>query len=317
MFKSDKKPTQSLRSKLRKEENRTRIAECKLDRLKSRFDKIYDDLEESRNELGQQQRRYEALEQELETARNERDRARQESLMWRTQLFERMEKLEARNQEIEALQEQLEGVKGLADHARATHHATHLELQRRDHERLEYLKQIEELQQTRLDSQEQQQDLLDALTGAESAIEALQRSNDLYQREVDGLKAIGASLTEKLTDLTQARDDFKEKYTSSQDELLLVKAHNEHLTRELERLRDELYETKGKLLTARLESDVKSLRKTAQNGGECRDKYAQFPSQESAAVKPQERSLISRATKKMTGWFKLSNSSENLPLSKN
>ena len=37
------------------EENRTRIAECKLDRLKSRFDKIYDDLEESRNELGQQQ----------------------------------------------------------------------------------------------------------------------------------------------------------------------------------------------------------------------------------------------------------------------
>ena len=131
---------------MRKEENRTRIAECKLDRLKSRFDKVYDDLEESRGELCEQQRRYESLEQELETARNERDRARQESLMWRTQLFERMEKLEARNQELEAVQEQLEEVKGLADHARATHHATHLELQRRDRERLEYLKQIEELQ---------------------------------------------------------------------------------------------------------------------------------------------------------------------------
>ena len=302
---------------MRKEENRARIAECKLDRLKSRFDKVYDDLEESRSDLGEQQRRYEALEQQLETVCNERDRARQESLMWRTQLFERMEKLEARNQELEALQVQLEEVKGLADHARATHHATHLELQRRDRERLEYLQQIEDLQQTRLDSQEQHQDLLDALTGAESAIEALQRSNDLYQREVDGLKSIGASLTEKLTDLTEARDDFKEKYTSSQDELLLVKAHNDHLTRELERLRDELYETKGKLLTARLESDVKSMRKAAAMKGESLDKFADFPSQESAAVKPQQRSLISRATKKMTGWFKLSNSSENLPLSKN
>lgn len=316
LFRSESKPSPSLKSKLRKSENRTRIAECKLDRLKSRFDRMHDDLFESQDKLNAAERRCEQLKGTIKAIEQERDRKEQEAVMWRSQLFERMSKLDRKDQEFDSLADELERMKGEVEQAQAIHQATHQELQRRDRQKLDFESQIEEFERSKLQAQDERLELLDALTGAESAIASLQRANDLYQREVDGLKSIGASLTEKLSDLSESRDHFKEKYTSAQDELLLVKSHNEHLTEELERLRDELYETKGKLLTAQLSTDAGTIRKLSLKKSNSSEKYAEFPHRESRVMKPEGRSLLSRATKKMTGWFRLSNSKETLPLSK-
>ena len=319
LFKQDVETDRKLRSELRKAENRERIAQCKLERLKERFDKLYEEISECQDELAVTKGECSALKKQVEIAQRERERASQEALMWRTQLFERMELLEDANQQLHAAEHELELAWERAGHANQSHQASHAELRKRDKERLTFELKIEELQKAQRETRDQANDLLEALTDAESAISSLQRSNDKYQRQVDGLKSLGASLTEKLTQLTEQRDKYRETASTVTDVLRLEREQNEHQQSEIERLKNELYEVKGQLIAYKLEADVRESRLAGEQKATERstDKYGKFPSTESRIVQPIGGSLLSKATKTMTGWFKVSSGESDRDVSRN
>lgn len=314
MFKQDVETDRQIRSELRKAENRERIAQCKLERLKERFDKLYEEMADCQEELAVTRGQCSALRNQVEKAQQERERASQEALMWRTQLFERMELLEETNQQLHAAEHELELAWERVGQANLSHQTSHDELKRRDKERLAFEIKIEELQRAQRETRDQANDLLEALTDAESAISSLQRSNDRYQREVDGLKSLGASLTERLTALTEQSDKYRETASQALDELRLERDQNDHLQSEMERLKAELYEAKGKLISYKLEADVRESRQAGKEKASSRvsDKYGSFPSTESAIVKPASGSLLSKATKTMTGWFRVGPSNSDI-----
>lgn len=321
MFNTETDQDRLLRSELRKAENREKVAQCKLDRLKVRFDGLYDTVATCEEELQRSRAESQRLRDELEVARMQRDRASEESLMWRTQLFERMELLEESNQQLKAAEQELEEAWLRAGRATETHQTSHQELQKRDQERLAFELKIQELQRAERAAKDKTVDLLGAVTDAETAIQELQRSNDHYQREVDSLKSLGARLSEKLSKATKQSESYKETYVQTLDELKLERTQNEMLSAELSRLTDELYEVKGRLVTLQIESDVREIRKTGSEKAERpkADKFARFPSSESPAVregkaiawKPAGSSLLSKAGKRMSGWFKIQDESES------
>lgn len=315
MFKSETASDRSLRSELRKAENRERIAQCKLDRLKERFDRLYDEVSTSQKALESVRGECDELREQLAGVQSERDRASQEALMWRTQLFERMDLLEDAKRKLKAAEHELEVAWERAGQATIIHQSSHEELKKRDRERLVFELKIDELQKSQKETRDQANDLLEALTEAESAIASLQRNNAVYEREIDGLKSLGASLTEQLTKANQHVDKLKERNSSLYDELRLEKAHSEHLQSELELLKDKYYETKSQLVTMQMEADVRQMRKAGQEKSAVshRDKFGDFPAvtKESPVARPIGRDVLSRATKKMSGWFRLSDSSES------
>lgn len=289
-------------SLLRKANNRERIALCKLERLKARFDRLYDDLSMTQAEC-------EGLKSELGCVKNEKSRLEQEAAMWRAQLFERMEILDQTRDQLGDLREENSRMREDVEKAQEAHRTNHKELKRRDRERKEFEQKIEELQMAERQSKDQSNELLDALTDANRAIDSLQRQNDYYQREIDGLKAIGASLTESLTKLTQQRDQYKHRLESRGDDLRLEQAQAENLLDEVERLKDELYETRCKLVTLQIEGEMKELRRAGAEKADraSEQKFADFPNAESAVIQePQPRSLLWRASKKVSGWFRIS-----------
>jgi len=297
------------RSKIQKAENRLRIAQCKLDRLKARFDRVSEELADVQHRWETSQKENLSLRDEVISQAELTDKARQEALMWRTQLFEKMEQLEDMREKLESTQDELKSAWQRLTKISENHQTSYEELCRRDKERRSFQAKIEELQRRQSVSQGQTNDLLEALTGAEAAIESLQRSNDKYQREVDGLKSLGQSLTEQLSRLTDQRDSYARQFVSAEEELEKARATNRQLKNEVERLTDELYETKGKLITYQLESDVREIRRTGKEKSEqSRDeKYKEVLPQESPEIRQMpNRSLLHRATKKVSGWFRLS-----------
>jgi predicted nucleic acid-binding Zn-ribbon protein len=310
LFRSEKNTDQHLKSELRKSENRERIAQYKLERLKSRFDKLSEDLDLCQDALRTSQEQCECLQQQAHQTQTEHERARQEALMWRTQLFERMELLEDTHQQLNAVEEELQVAWEKAGQATVNHQTSHQELQKRDREKMAFEIKIDELQRSQRESHQAAADLLSALTDAEGAIASLQRSNDMYQREADSLKSIGASLTEKLNRVTEQRDRSREKSSALEGELNFERSRSEFLERELEQLRTELFETKAQLVTHELEAEVREIRKA---GGDKQvrakeTKYADFPVTESRVLVSRGRSILSRATKRMSGWFRLDDS---------
>jgi chromosome segregation ATPase len=289
--------------------NRERIAHCKLDRLKSRFDRVQEEMLTSKNERDEFRDECERLREELAAMKEDKSRVEQEASMWRTQLFERMELLDQAKERLEQMKRQAEALRAKAVHAETTQSTSHQELKRRDRERKEFELKIEELESAQKHSRCETEEMLEALTDAKRAIDSLQRSNDYFQREIVGLKSIGASLTEKLTKVTQQRDRYKQRLNSRGDELRLEQGQSAHLLDEVERLKDELYETRGKLMTYQIEDDVREIRQAgtekAQRAAE--QKYADFPVTESVVGDTEEpKSLLSKATKKVSGWFRLS-----------
>ena len=243
----------SAEAMLKQAKNRERIAQRKLDRLKSRFDRVQDEMLNSRAEC-------ERLHDQLATLRLEKSHVEQEASMWRTQLFERMELLDQAKDRLSQMKQQLEALRAQAVYAQTTQKTSHQELRRRDRERKEFELKIEELESAQKHSRCETEEMLESLTDAKRAIDSLQRSNDYYQREIVGLKSIGASLTEKLTKVTQQRDRYQQRLNARGDELRLEQSQSNHLLEEVERLKDELYETRGKLMTYQIEDDVREIR---------------------------------------------------------
>lgn len=293
MTASENTHTRNFRTDLRKAESRERIAVRKLDRLKERFERLQQEAEEAKQHLLQ--------------AEEERERASQEARMWKTQLFERMELLEQTKDRLNATEEQLEVAWERAGQATLMHQADHEELKRRDRERLTFELQIEELKRAQTETKGQADDLLLALTDAESAIVSLQRSNDLYQRESDGLKRIGASLTEQLNRSTEQLERQRDYSASLQAELQAEKVHTEHLRDEIQRLSDELYQTNDLLVSYQRESDRLEGRAvvTART-----QETPPAASTTTALVEQRGTGVLSRATRRMSGWFRLKGSSK-------
>ena len=300
----------SLEAMLKKVQNSEKIALCKLDRLKARFDRVEHEKTAYQRQIEEIQDDCLRLAEELLAVKAEKARVEQESSMWRTQLFEKMELMDQARDQLAGLQNEKSALEEQAEQARATHQTSHLELQRRDRERKEYQLKIQELELARQASQGQTEEMLEALADAKRAIDSLQRSNDYYQREIVGLKSIGASLTEKLTKVTQQRDRYKQRLNSRGDELNLEQDLSTHLLAEVERLKDELYEVRGKLVTYQIEDDVREIRQAgaekSQRAGE-QKVFTELPAVESVVSEALEpRSLLSRATKKVSGWFNIS-----------
>jgi chromosome segregation ATPase len=332
---------------LKQAQNREKIAQCKLDRLKSRFDRVQEEMltsNKERNEfrdecerlqeelarLGDEKARVEQeasmwrtqlfernefrdecerLQEELARLGDEKARVEQEASMWRTQLFERMELLDQSRDRLAQMKQQVEALRTQAAQAQTTHKTSHQELKRRDRERKEFEMKIQELESAQRHSRCETEDMLEALTEANRAIDSLQRSNDYYQREIVGLKSIGASLTEKLTKMTQQRDRYKQRLNARGDEMRLEQGQSAHLLDEVKRLKDELFEARAKLMTYQIEDDVRELRQagTEKAHRAVEQKYAEFPVTESVVKDPQESaSLLSKATKRVSGWFRLS-----------
>lgn len=312
MLTTELETDRTVRAQLQKAENREKIAQCKLENLKNRFDRLYEEMSDFQCKLLDSREEVGLLRDELKRANLEKERIEQESAMWRAQLFERMELLDKTKAKLADVTLELEETKSRAAYATESHKTSHQELQRRDREKQVFELKIEELQVAQKESKDQAGDLLSALTDAERAIESLQRSNDFYQREIVGLKSIGASLTEQLTQLTLQRDGYKERLNTRVSELRTEKAESAHLLSEIERLKDELYETRSKLVTFQIESEVREIRKAGEekSARAAEEKYGDFPSTESAVPKAEERSLLSRASKKVSGWFRLSDETE-------
>jgi chromosome segregation ATPase len=293
---------------LKKALNRERIAHCKLERLKSRFERIQEEMLASRAEREVFRDQCERLKEEVATLKDQKSHLEQESSMWRTQLFERMELLDQAKDRLAEMEQHTESLLCQADQAEQTQMTSHRELKRRDRERKEFELKIEELQSAQDHSRCETQEMLEALTDAKRAIDSLQRSNDYYQREVVGLKSIGASVTEKLTKMTQQRDRYRQRLNSRGDELRLEQGQSAHLLDEVERLKDELYETRGKLMTYQIEDDVREVRQAGADKANraAEQKYADFPAESVAKAPEAPASLLSKATKKFSGWFRLS-----------
>ena len=308
MLTTELETDRTVRAQLQKAENREKIAQCKLENLKNRFDRLYEEMSDFQVKLLDSREEIGVLRDELNRANLEKERIEQESAMWRSQLFERMEMLDKTKAKLAEVSLELEDMKNRAAYATESHKTSHQELQRRDREKQVFELKIEELQIAQKEVKDQAGDLLSALTDAERAIESLQRSNDFYQREIVGLKSIGASLTEQLTQLTLQRDGYKERLNTRVSELRAEKAESAHLLTEIERLKDELYETRSKLVTFQIESEVREIRKAGEekSARAVEEKYSDFPTSESSVLKPEERSLLSRASKKVSGWFRLS-----------
>lgn len=309
MFSPDPESDRNLRTELRKAENRERIAQCKLERLKERFDKLYDDVATSQSALTGFQIECETLRGQLERTEAERDRAAQEALMWRTQLFERMELLENTKLQLVSAEHELEAVRAKVGQASLVHQTSHEELKKRDRERLVFELRIEELQKAEKEAKDQANDLLEALTDAETAISTLQRANDLYEREVDGLKSLGAGLSGQLSRTADQLDLQREKNAILRDELRLERVETDRLRTELLRFQESNIDLKNRLVSVQLEPDSRELRKAGQEKAlsATKEKFGEFAAtpHESQVQQPSGRDVLSRATKKMSGWFRL------------
>ncbi|MCA9778723.1 MAG: hypothetical protein KC800_18470 [Candidatus Eremiobacteraeota bacterium] len=299
----------STEAMLKKAQNRERIAQCKLERLKTRFDRLEHEKLGFKRQVEEIQDDCLRLAEELLTVKAEKSKLEQEASMWRTQLFERMELLDLARDQVAHLKTEKASLEEQAQQARETSLTSHQELKRRDRERKQYEMKIEELETAQKQSRDQTEEILEALTDAKRAIDSLQRSNDYYQREIVGLKSIGASVTEKLTKMTQQRDRYKQRLNARSEELRLEQDQSAHLLSEVERLKDELYEVRGKLMTYQIEDDVREIRQAGADKASraAEQKFAELPIAESEVHETTEpRSLISRATKKVSGWFRIS-----------
>lgn len=310
-MKSEPGVDRNLRVELKKSENRERVAQCKLDRLKERFDKLYNEVASSHKALDQTNAERENLRLRLDQVLADRDRATQEALMWRTQLFERMELLEATKQRMRELERAVVEERELAEQAALIHQSSHRELKKRDRERLDFELRIEDLQRAEREARDQAGDLLEALSDAETAISEFQRAGDRQEREIDGLKSLGASLSEKLRHTSALLDRQKEINVTLRDELRQERERSAQAQSSYSQLREAYTEVQERLF--RLEQDIERgvLRRVGQekSGVAHREKFAAY-SAVSAPVDTQgllSRDALSRASKKMSGWFRLSN----------
>lgn len=309
-MRSESEVDRNLRAELRKAENRERVAQCKLDRLKERFDKLYNDVACSQKALDNVNIECENLRRQLARAQEERERASQEALMWRTQLFERMELLETTKHQMRELEQTIELERERAEHAALVQRSSHEELKKRDRERLFFELRIEDLQKAEKEAREQANDLLEALTDAETAISDFQRANDRQEREIDGLKSLGASLSEQLRQTAGLLDQQKKHSLALREELRHEREQSALLLSEFERLKDSYSEVQERLTGLEQEIERGVLRRVGKEkaGIARREKLAEYPAAAAQAETQRiiGRDALSRATKKMTGWFRLS-----------
>lgn len=296
-----------LETQLRKSQNRETIAQRKLENLKSRFERLNEEHSELHSELKASRAESLRIREQLIAARVEKEHLAQESAMWRSQLFERMEMQDKTKAELESVRRELKDTQERLARAVETHQTNHEELKRRDREKQNYRAQLDSLKAAHQESKEQEEELLTALFDAEQAIRSLQRSNDFHQREIAGLRTIGAGLTENLGRVAQQCDYFKERWESTQAELHTEKVESEQLLAEIEQLKNELFDAHSRLTTFQLEAEMRELRRvgTEKSVRATEEKFAELPAKE--CVTPDggtSGSFLRRASKKVSGWFR-------------
>ena len=108
----------STEAMLKKAQNRERIAECKLERLKARFDRLEHEKLAYKIQVEEIQDDCLRLAEELLAVKAEKARVEQEASMWRTQLFERMELLDLARDQVAHLKNEKQNLEEQAKQAK-------------------------------------------------------------------------------------------------------------------------------------------------------------------------------------------------------
>ena len=272
---------------------REQVASRKLDRLKDRYEKLKSITD---TEFEKQTGEREAL-----ALRNEELEARcrglqDEASMWRTQLFEQLDRLDSTKEEFYALQAEL---------AQAQWE----------------LVELVDLERTRCET---------ALALSQAEVHQLSKELVSARARVDGLKNLGSCLAAKLDRATAQRKVLQREHARLTELAEMRAGLLESRDEEIATLRAELFEARGQLLSHQLDSPrwetlreglgEDSAEETVEDlplvleptfpeaaskpVGQRRLKLAFLPAEESR-VEPLPKRLWMRAGKTFEGWFKL------------
>jgi chromosome segregation ATPase len=293
-----------LDQELVKAKAREQVASRKLDRLKDRYEKLkvitdthFETHSGEREKLEQRLQQSQAQIQEL-SARCQS--LQDEAAMWKSQLFDQLDRSDAKHQEFLTLQTEL---------AEAQWQMVEL---------------INE-ERTRCETERAKSEVQVDLLGKE-LIAARAR--------VDGLKNLGTCLTAKLERATAQRKVLQREHARLAEQAEARAQLLESKDDEIEELRVQLFEARRQILTQRLDSQSwevlkeglasepapqpavqkwevahlvaeSPLQAPRKPEGRRQLKLAPIPSAQSSGVLKTPRQLFQRATKTMGGWFKL------------
>lgn len=221
-----KSTTRNVDKELQQAKAREQIANRKLDRLKERYDKLKTVTDSQHETLADEResadlRLREALSENEDLAL--RCKALQdEAAMWKSQLFDQLDRLDGKHEEYVALQAELAESQW---------------------------QMVEEVNQERMRCETER-------ARSEAQLDGLQKSLVAARARVDGLKNLGTCLTAKL-DRANAQCTVLQREHARLSELAESRhALLEGKDEEIESLRAQLFEARGQLLTQRLSSDT-------------------------------------------------------------
>lgn len=212
-------PTVLLDQELLKAKTREEVARRKLERLKERYRQLQELTSQPEPESHPAEQRLAEVLQEHLALQERHQRLQDEAAMWKSQLFEQLDRLEIREMEFQALRGELA--------------ETQWQL-------------VELLNEERTRSETERAHL-------EMQLDALQRELTASRARVDGLKNLGACLAAKLERAASERQTSQLAQLEQTQQLAASLAQLEQKDQEIQELRSELFETRRRLLSHQLD----------------------------------------------------------------
>lgn len=284
-----------LEQKLTKADAREQVANRKLERLKSRFDRLQAAFDAQKLQTESLVDDLQAVSVQKESAASElesRCRAlRDEAAMWKAQLFEKLDSLEAGNSHQQTLEQELS------------------QLRRAYGQVAEQLAEIDPGDWER------------RLQASQNRAETSEKELAGARAQIEGLKSMGTCLAAKLEKETAQRKFLKSENGDLQSQSLeltkLLNARNEDLAR----VKRDLFESRGELLRLRLESETWDVLQSGLTKSEAHTERKSAPPEPvvpptvaptptidfpvPAYASAPSKGLLQRAGKTLGGWLKL------------
>lgn len=303
-------PKASLEKELMKAKTREQVSQRKLDRLKERFEKLQAEFEACSVKHALEKDKWEAKlakrEQQKKKLAARCKTLRDEAAMWKTQLFEQMDRLEEQQADSLAVRTEL---------AEAQWQLVELVEAERSQREIELAK-----------SQAETYELRKELTAARA--------------QAEGLRNVGACLTAKLEKAIAQRKVLQREHIRLSELVEERSRELEFFEAEIDSLKTALFQARGQILTHRLDSESWPALKAGLEDGDHEEvpeveshdewdlqepplssleavlpltnsrerralKLAPVPSHASAVNSSGARELLHRASKTVGGWFKI------------
>lgn len=299
-------PKAALEKELIKAKAREQVSQRKLDRLKERFEKLQAEGEAQSDRWNAERERWENKLQKLDHQKKKlavRCKTLQdEAGMWKSQLFEQMDRLEEQRADFTSVRAEL----------------TEAQWQ---------LVELVEAERTQREIE---------LAKAQAETFELRRELTAARAQADGLRNVGSCLTAKLEKAVAQRKVLQREHIRLSELVEERTSLLEQRDQEIEALKMALFEARGQILTHRLESETwpvlaaglhhEAPAEESQEDWEFEEtplsalgsslelhpsrerrplKLAAFPSASSSVTAVGARQLLHRAGKTVGGWFKL------------